>query len=452
MKASASMLLLLVTVLVISRRVGGMDDWHSMEDFDQSSSYDSLAPSDKSTANTLTFGHSNSVVRHPGYSTWEVMDTDPSSSSLRVPDPDIWSLEDLDLRHTNIEDLEHFMMEDHPISLPINPHNVVSSPPEAPGTDSAIAPSNLAAETLQGLPSGRSLDDSNVKSVAASQRKKIRTESSRQAKRRQKEISPLVQQNLPLLDCIGMNENEAGFQELVFHERDFEWSIYDTPAFVERKRCIVNIMSERAKSRPNLSILTIHSQDMRNIERAFIRNPAPLNCLKAPSPSVLAMKRITDCFIKSTKWMMVYEKRLGINFAISEQWILHASEASSAGLTVRMTGKVNQMFVAYIFFVDMIITLLPKPSGVTVDRMQAFRTAVNCFEIVTKEAMKEKPFLRKATTIGFVWRCLSSWIVQHGQYQSTLKVPDRVIEGDYVWKTVFNFIFAHSINSLTLKL
>jgi hypothetical protein len=117
-----------------------------------------------------------------------------------------------------------------------------------------------------------------------------------------------------------------------------------------------------------------------------------------------------------------------------------------------MTGKVNQMFVAYIFFVDMIVTLLPKPSGVTVDRMQAFRTAVNCFEIVTKEAMKEKPFLRKATTIGFVWRCLSSWIVQHGQYQSTLKVPDRVIEGDYVWKTVFNFIFAHSINSLTLKL
>ncbi|PLW19879.1 hypothetical protein PCANC_09275 [Puccinia coronata f. sp. avenae] len=426
MKALAKVLLV-VTALIMSHRAVGTNEWNLMEDFRHLSPYENCggeadrrltegfnhspwpgcykpyAPSDTSAANTPTPVHANLEEPHPKPSDWEAVD--PVHLDLEVPDPDHFSWED----HIDFGDLRwhHFLMEDHFMSPPTIASHVGASPPGASGADSATpntpfhsfepAPANLATETL-----GSSLDELCVNSVAASKKSKIRTESTgqvkprkkskirpesmRQVKLRKKEESELVQQTLPLLDCIRMNEKEVSFHELVFDEKVFQWPLCDARNFVARRKSIDKILKNRAAESPStLPLLVIDSQDVKEIEKAFNSRPRVSYVVNAPAPSYLATDRISDLLEHSEVWKKVYEKRLGIDFETSLKWITQTANASPVPVTSYTAHNLNKLFVAYIFFVDMIITIRPQPGEVRVDRMKAFRTAVTSFESVTPD-------------------------------------------------------------------
>ena len=78
-------------------------------------------------------------------------------------------------------------------------------------------------------------------------------------------------------------------------------------------------------------------------------------------------------------WQRVYEKR-----------ITQTAKASSVSFPSYTAHNLNALFVAYIFFVDMIITIRPHgPGEVRVDRMEAFREAVASVDSATSRRHEE---------------------------------------------------------------
>ncbi|PLW53686.1 hypothetical protein PCANC_04302 [Puccinia coronata f. sp. avenae] len=92
-------------------------------------------------------------------------------------------------------------------------------------------------------------------------------------------------------------------------------------------------------------------------------------------------------------WKTVYEKRLGIDFEKAREWFLKLWEKRSPNkrhLDHLAPEKLVRFLLCYIFFVDMILTTIPKvePTEVVADRIQSFRAAVSCFEELVQQTLE----------------------------------------------------------------
>ncbi|PLW40006.1 hypothetical protein PCANC_11550 [Puccinia coronata f. sp. avenae] len=305
------------------------------------------------------------------------------------------------------------------------------------------SPANVAHETLEGLPSGSSRE---AQVDAASENVQVAAKSPGQVKNRKRKMPTIFPPNMSLLDCIQMNEKEALVHQLVFDKKVFKWPSHDAPNSSHRAKTIEDSIDKRiAEGHSDLPVLVIKSANTHNILEVFSANPTARDV----ETQVAADAGLRSFFDFVEIWIAVYEKRLGIDFEASLGWIRNTLRMSPAMITnIKLIKKMNHHFVAYIFFIDTIITILSQPTGVAVDRMQAFRTAVNCFEQFTKITIRDKNLLSKIKKLNLLWMYISYWITHDRQYQSKLLVSSSSSKGYEIWKSIFNFILAYSVDSL----
>jgi hypothetical protein len=278
----------------------------------------------------------------------------------------------------------------------------------------------------------------------------------------------IAPRNLPLLGEIGMNAEEGGFYRLVFTRDLFHFPKSDDSRLPSRIYMIEGIIKKRAAESPsNPPGLVIKSDEMKTFmepfKRAFSQTPggkkAPKRSdlkrtfsqtcsdKKLPKTSDLAVEALVLFSESSGLWMDVYQRRLGINFKASRDWIKKAFINASIETSPlsRVENIMDQHFVAYIFLVDVIITILPQPTKDVVNRIQVFREAVSCFQSYTEKIIKSKTLNLKR--IYSLWGYITYWLTQDRNYKSNSLLWSKS-KIHYTWKVLVNFILAYSLVSL----
>jgi hypothetical protein len=176
-------------------------------------------------------------------------------------------------------------------------------------------------------------------------------------------------------------------------------------------------------------------------------------------PSALAGEALLHKFLPfSQTWIGVYHSRLGIDFEEFKKWTTEIFTKVPIISTPQAVGMMRDHFLSYIFLVDTIITIIPQPEDHFVQRIQAFRMAVTCFERYTEEQIAKKLFKldiyqQKASLL---WSYIEYWLTQDLNYKSNsdLWSKNSVKTGSKLctaWKIIFNLIFAYSIDSLNTE-
>jgi hypothetical protein len=234
----------------------------------------------------------------------------------------------------------------------------------------------------------------------------------------------------------------------------FDRDVFQFPAFHEevgfaRRRELIECTIKKCGEKRNSHLtakLIIKKEQNQDFVGTFNFRSKTVNDQKAPSPSYLALKARARLYAFSDEWIKVYHKRLGIKFdSAKKKWIektLENGPIKERGI-VNLTERMSLCFLAYIHLVDLIITVLPAPSGLMmVDRMKVFRTAVSCFQSYTEKTIRENQLnITEIKKDFIIWNYISFWIHKNEEYKSI-----EIINHWQTWKSVFNFIFGNSID------
>jgi hypothetical protein len=267
-------------------------------------------------------------------------------------------------------------------------------------------------------------------------------------------------EKVSLLDRIQIRMEETRVHQLVFHEHVLNIPESSNPQHPGRKQIFQEIWLKRqVESRTHLAGLVVKHNELSEFVDDFnkFRLRGGYGCTEPAFPSDIASRELTVFYNDYLEtWMDVYHRRLGINFEAFDKWAIKILSQAFIKTSKSTKKSMRGHFVSYIFLVDTIITILPERSDQLVDRIQAFRTAVACFEQHTEERIAREqftpPILRQK--LQFLWSYLEYWLSQDQYYSSNtlLWLPDKSgFEMRDVWKGIFNRIFAHSIQSLTIE-
>ncbi|KAI9602382.1 hypothetical protein H4Q26_001670 [Puccinia striiformis f. sp. tritici PST-130] len=124
-------------------------------------------------------------------------------------------------------------------------------------------------------------------------------------------------------------------------------------------------------------------------------------------------------------------------------------------LNTRDRTSFDKLLYTYIYLVDMITTIIPKPSydDVGVAKAEAFKDALNRlaqYDLKEKDWHGGGPFRSRGSTMSSMWRYLSHWL-SSDKYYTDLEIADTHGILNH-WKTIFNLAFANSIDRLDAEM
>ncbi|PLW10804.1 hypothetical protein PCANC_23730 [Puccinia coronata f. sp. avenae] len=272
------------------------------------------------------------------------------------------------------------------------------------------------------------------------------------------EISRIAR--VPLLDRIRLRKKEKNVHQLVFHKNVFKIPDSLDELHNEKKKLFEQIFDQRQReshSGSNPCGFLLKGDEVRPFSQNFKRvttNP-PERAEKIPKPSALLPKELNKFFSSLKIWMNVYHKRLGIDFTAVQKWTTETLLKEPIMPPPETANMIKDFFISYLFFVDTIITILPETSGHVVNRIEAFRTAVTCFEKHTDKLVPQQQLSLlnlKSFRLQLLWSYLEHWLTQDENYKLQAPFWDgNKKESQPVWKTVFNFILLYSIDSLNTE-
>jgi hypothetical protein len=370
----------------------------------------------------------------------------------------------------------HFMMEDHAMSSPTHYyHNIYSSSteplvpsplhshPSTPGKQFERAPVSTDGKFVESLPTGAFLPEYSMitKERAASKELKIANRFPGPVTSSQNAISHIHHNDVSLSDWIGLKEEETDFHRLVFDSNVFHFPNSKDERFLSRKNMITNTIEKR----PVESGLVINRNEIDAFMNPFRNTVKPhpegnIDEPEGPRSAQLASHKMSVFSDFVEQWKAVYETRLGIDFFKLQKWIESTLQidGSIVPTEATVTGNMEKHFIAYLFLVDMIITVLheSEPPGLEVNRMDVFRRAVNCFETHTRNMIKDDSFKTlRLKRMDFLWTYITFWFTQDVKYKS-----NRYLISSYshqpslhgAWRRIFNYIFSLSIDGLNEKI
>ncbi|KNZ62034.1 hypothetical protein VP01_1321g6 [Puccinia sorghi] len=339
---------------------------------------------------------------------------------------------------------------------------------------------NVSAESIKGLVILNSLDPFDMSQGTQGKKPKRTRDFSRQAntgkaiknhsrkakkaKTREKstaELDPVPVDNIP------MKEKEQEIHPLVFDEEVFQFPPTEDANVVKKQMCILEKIRGSSDVNPRLLIqgeealffiLDFNSESKEENEGRRTRGLLP----SPPQSQTLLRKKLNLFLAHSNSWRTIYQMRLGLDFAVSQEWIKDVVKNAPLKFNKTVLGtRLEDWLIAYIFFVDMIITILPHPFKVPVDRVQTFRRALTCFESYTKLNFQPNEYIpvddritpKDISTdrrLAMVWRYISNWTIQDCNY-GWIRYCSHSIRKDR-WGPFFKFVFAYSIDSLTERL
>ncbi|KNZ56320.1 hypothetical protein VP01_2434g3 [Puccinia sorghi] len=248
------------------------------------------------------------------------------------------------------------------------------------------------------------------------------------------------------------NMKELQFLQLVFHMDVFQLPFPEFQLHKNRMDYINQNMKTSSGSKPVLVIQSSESIDfIWNFHTLSEGADKDKRGIVRPSASVLAGRKIIDCLSHLKTWKSVYQRRLGIDFFSSEQWIQNVIKKSERPISTSLKTRISEWLLIYLIYVDMIITILPPPNQVLVDRIQTFKRALTCFEEYTQfELGNDKTTNTKTISrLPVVWRYISHWKKADRDYEWMDHSMEKLSPA--CWKTFFNFVFASTIDSFTAK-
>ncbi|PLW31187.1 hypothetical protein PCANC_23179 [Puccinia coronata f. sp. avenae] len=256
----------------------------------------------------------------------------------------------------------------------------------------------------------------------------------------------------PLREYIGMHEQENNIGRLLFTGDVFHpLPTYDLNFDIRMQY----IQKEMHRCAPVEPPKLVHSQERIRIavadfmSRSFYLKP------ENSRPSAAACKELGRHFRPESIWMAVYKQRLGIDLKKAEEWLQITMGLPANRKLDHRVRKLADCFLGYIFFVDMILTIFPP----SIDQMergrsQSFHTAVDCFGKLTQEVLQDDEEFKShyvKKKVAMTWTYLSDWMSNDINYKNLPGVIKKSEVQD-AYKAYFNFIFAHSISSLTEKI
>jgi hypothetical protein len=266
-----------------------------------------------------------------------------------------------------------------------------------------------------------------------------------------------------LVHHIGMSRNEVPVHTLVFDKDAFatatsEPDESETEREKEKIRSRLQMIQDEIDDYSTPPTLKLPRKKLSTFITSFHckkelpKDPARVR--RVSQPSGVINKAITR-FLKpdsSKIWKAVYHGRLEINFHAARIWFSKALGMylpSDAELIKRMSDRLENCLLLYIFFVDMILTTI-APEAV-VNRSHSFHTAVDCFEKhfpQTLSKLKREFMLDDSSKkIAFVYDQLSNWMASDETYRTSVVLTDSQITS--FWKAYFSFVFSYSIDDLT---
>jgi hypothetical protein len=269
-----------------------------------------------------------------------------------------------------------------------------------------------------------------------------------QVKRSDNDMSQSAQKNELLLGPIGMKEVETEVHQLVFNKNVFKFPNFEDGNYLRRKEIIEKTIEKRVnKSNSHLTAkLLITGEEIEHFFKAFKSLRMQLhNGHKALSSTDVAIEALSGFYKSAPGWKKVYHNRLGINFKASQKWFQEAVDHAPTEINTKSdqfyAERINDCLLAYIHFVDVIITVFPKPTGEAIDRIKVFRTAVTCFGSYTENILLpqgKRDTLRQIKRICNVWKYISNWIANNDNYKLSEVIRDdiQMLNLHSIWKSI----------------
>ncbi|PLW10060.1 hypothetical protein PCANC_22846 [Puccinia coronata f. sp. avenae] len=261
---------------------------------------------------------------------------------------------------------------------------------------------------------------------------------------------------------IRMAEKESPVHQLVFNMDAFEAPADDSETrrnALSRFKVIQNTIQKfgDAHSHPtgqNQATLMVPIEYMKKFFKYFHSNKK--HPFAPRTPSDVAVKEMNKFLLpESAKvWRTVYGNRLGIDFIAANEWFTQElrKHYPRDEINLKVVDKLDKFLLAYIFFVDMILTTVRKPPHLIVNRSQSFRAAMASFEQLTEQLLSGGPLIfgndssRQASLFTF----LAHWMDSDAAYKSSY-LFDSHSQLSMHSKAYFNFLFSNSIHNLTTR-
>ncbi|PLW30073.1 hypothetical protein PCASD_17408 [Puccinia coronata f. sp. avenae] len=187
---------------------------------------------------------------------------------------------------------------------------------------------------------------------------------------------------------IRMKEKESEVHQLRFDQDAFE--ILDNEDSDTRLELIKStIIKHSAHSQFHPPTLTLPNMDAYNFVGTFNSNVHRSEAAGKPSEDAGEAIERYLASPSSSIWKAVYENRLGIDFeAIGKVFLATSEKHLTEKRAPAVADRFTQFFLVYLFFVDMLLTTIPKPTGVVIDRIRSFHTAVTCFDNLMQDSIQ----------------------------------------------------------------
>ncbi|PLW42167.1 hypothetical protein PCASD_05642 [Puccinia coronata f. sp. avenae] len=189
---------------------------------------------------------------------------------------------------------------------------------------------------------------------------------------------------------IRMKEKESEVHQLRFDQDAFE--ILDNEDSDTRLELIKStIIKHSAHSQFHPPTLTLPNMDAYNFVGTFNSNVHRSEAAGKPSEDAGEAIERYLASPSSSIWKAVYENRLGIDFeAIGKVFLATSEKHLTEKRAPAVADRFTQFFLVYLFFVDMLLTTIPKPTGVVIDRIRSFHTAVTCFDNLMQDSVRHE--------------------------------------------------------------
>jgi hypothetical protein len=241
------------------------------------------------------------------------------------------------------------------------------------------------------------------------------------------------------------------------HGLYFDKAAFATPSDNHKDRNVQSKLKliEKTMDQYSTSTLMIPIEDMETFLHAF---HSPSNHPRAGrTPSEAAASRMINFFLPESVnlWKIAYQKRLGIDFAGAKErfrQVLGHGYPGRINDAQMQDDRLVNFYLCYIFFVDMILTTIRKPTNVMVDTSQSFQAAIARFEDLAQKQLHdpEFPSNNNKKTITYLLKFISDWMASDDTYRSSCLFHQS--ELSKFAKAYFSFLFAHSIENLTNRL
>jgi hypothetical protein len=163
--------------------------------------------------------------------------------------------------------------------------------------------------------------------------------------------------------------------------------------------------------------------------------------LPSPRPSDRAERALAKLRSKHEIWGSYYRNRLDLELR-ARQWTNDRLETT------------EQLLFSYLFLVDMITTILPRPSAsLGIGKAQAFKEALESFAVYDQLEIKmpaTKRQVQRGALIASMWRYLNHWL-KSDKHILGLQVASPGSGILKTWKSFFNLVFIESLERLTTE-